>query len=103
MPLATIRSARRFSTGANTRLQHTRCLRWSASLSGWTSPPLANWRVPMRSVLVTGGSRGIGLAITRRLAASGNYNVIAVARRESEDLIRAIRETGADRLHFRAF
>jgi 3-oxoacyl-[acyl-carrier protein] reductase len=57
----------------------------------------------MRNVLVTGGSRGIGLAIVRRLAASGHYNVIAVARRESEDLGRAIRETGADRLHFRAF
>jgi 3-oxoacyl-[acyl-carrier protein] reductase len=57
----------------------------------------------MRNVLVTGGSRGIGLAITRRLAASGDYSVIAVARRESEDLGHAIRETGADRLHFRAF
>ena len=57
----------------------------------------------MRNVLVTGGSRGIGLAIARRLAASGDYNVIAVARRESEDLGQAIRETGADRLHFRAF
>ena len=57
----------------------------------------------MRNVLVTGGSRGIGLAIARRLATSGNYNVIAVARRESEDLGQAIRGTGADRLHFRAF
>ena len=57
----------------------------------------------MRNVLVTGGSRGIGLAIARRLAASNDYSVIAVARRESEDLGRAIRETGADRLHFRAF
>ena len=57
----------------------------------------------MRNVLVTGGSRGIGLAIARRLTASGAYNVIAVARRESEELGQAIREAGADRLHFRAF
>ena len=42
--------------------------------------------MPMRNVLVTGGSRGIGLAIASRLAASGDYNVVAVARRESEDL-----------------
>ena len=40
----------------------------------------------MRNVLVTGGSRGLGLAIARRLAASGDYNVVAVARRESEEL-----------------
>ena len=31
----------------------------------------ANWRAPMHNVLVTGGSRGIGLAIARRLAAAG--------------------------------
>ena len=56
----------------------------------------------MRNVLVTGGSRGIGLAIARRLAGSG-YNVIAVARRESEELRHATHEVGQDRLHFRAF
>jgi 3-oxoacyl-[acyl-carrier protein] reductase len=39
----------------------------------------------MRSVLVTGASRGLGLGIAARLAASG-YRVIAVARRESEEL-----------------
>ena len=45
----------------------------------------------MHNVLVTGGSRGIGLAISRRLTAAG-YNVIAVARRESDELGDAIRE-----------
>ena len=39
----------------------------------------------MHNVLVTGGSRGIGLAISRRLAGTG-YNVIAVARREGDEL-----------------
>jgi 3-oxoacyl-[acyl-carrier protein] reductase len=61
----------------------------------------------MHNVVVTGGSRGIGLAIASRVAAAG-YNVIAVARRESDELREAIREVkqgevkqGA--LHFRAF
>jgi 3-oxoacyl-[acyl-carrier protein] reductase len=57
----------------------------------------------MRNVLVTGGSRGIGLSIARRLAASGDYNVIAVARRASEDLERLIRGTGAGHLKFMPF
>ncbi|MCC3247197.1 SDR family oxidoreductase [Methylocystis sp. WRRC1] len=39
----------------------------------------------MRSVIVTGGSRGLGLAISRRLVDDG-YRVIAVARRESDEL-----------------
>ena len=59
----------------------------------------------MHNVLVTGGSRGIGLAIARRIAAAG-YNVIAVARRESDGLREAIRDVtkqGAGGLHFRAF
>jgi 3-oxoacyl-[acyl-carrier protein] reductase len=56
----------------------------------------------MRNVLVTGGSRGIGLAIARRLAAAG-YHVTAVARRESDDLRQALREVGGDHLHFKPF
>jgi 3-oxoacyl-[acyl-carrier protein] reductase len=57
----------------------------------------------MRNVVVTGGSRGIGLAIVRRLAAAG-YNAIAVARGESEELREAVRSLtqGAGRLHFRS-
>src|SRR5579872_4148844 len=54
----------------------------------------------MRNVLVTGGSRGIGLAISRRLAAAG-FNVIAVARRESDELRAAITEAKQGNLHFR--
>lgn len=56
----------------------------------------------MRNVVVTGGSRGIGLAISRRLASVG-YSVVAVARRESDELRHAIRQAGEDRLHFMAF
>ena len=59
----------------------------------------------MRNVLLTGGSRGIGLAIAQRLAGAG-YNVIAVARRESDDLREAIgvaTKQGGGRIHFRAF
>ena len=54
----------------------------------------------MHNVLVTGGSRGIGLAIGRRLASAG-YNVIAAARRESDELKAAIVESEG-RLHFRS-
>jgi 3-oxoacyl-[acyl-carrier protein] reductase len=39
----------------------------------------------MRSVIITGASRGVGLAITRRLAATG-FRVIAIARSEGEAL-----------------
>ncbi|ABD05704.1 3-oxoacyl-acyl carrier protein reductase [Rhodopseudomonas palustris HaA2] len=58
----------------------------------------------MRKVVVTGGSRGIGLAIAQRLAAAG-YGVIAVARRESEELTAAIvaAEAGPGAIHFKAF
>jgi 3-oxoacyl-[acyl-carrier protein] reductase len=56
----------------------------------------------MRNVVVTGGSRGIGLAIARRLAGAGD-TVIVVARRESDELRHAIRETGEDRIRFMAF
>ena len=43
----------------------------------------------MRNVLVTGGSRGLGLGIARELAAAG-YRTIAVARKSDKQLTAAI-------------
>jgi 3-oxoacyl-[acyl-carrier protein] reductase len=57
----------------------------------------------MRNVIVTGGSRGLGLATGRTLRAAG-YCVIAVARKESDQLRSAMQERDAGgALHFRAF
>ena len=56
----------------------------------------------MRNIIVSGGSRGLGLGIARRLAGAG-YRVIAIARRDSAELTAAMRDAGGgDRgsLHF---
>jgi 3-oxoacyl-[acyl-carrier protein] reductase len=45
----------------------------------------------MRNVIVTGGSRGLGLGIARKLAGVG-YRVIAVARKENSELQAAMQE-----------
>jgi 3-oxoacyl-[acyl-carrier protein] reductase len=59
----------------------------------------------MRNAIVTGGSRGLGLGIARRLAESG-FRVIAIARKESSELAAAIKEAETARsgsLHFVPF
>src|SRR5256886_1124579 len=58
----------------------------------------------MHNVVVTGGSRGIGLAIATTLAAAG-YRAIAIARTESEELRCAIaaRDGQGGAVSFRAF
>jgi 3-oxoacyl-[acyl-carrier protein] reductase len=53
----------------------------------------------MRNVIVTGGSRGLGLAICRQLAAGG-YRVIAVARNDTPELAAARANAP---LHFASF
>ena len=56
----------------------------------------------MRNVLVTGGSRGLGLAIARKLVADG-FRVLALARKSTSELDAAIAAAPADALHFVAF
>ncbi|QUD88234.1 SDR family NAD(P)-dependent oxidoreductase [Phenylobacterium montanum] len=60
----------------------------------------------MRSAIVTGASRGVGLAVAQRLAGAG-YRVVAIARRESEPLAVAMAEAkataGAGEIVFRPF
>jgi 3-oxoacyl-[acyl-carrier protein] reductase len=53
----------------------------------------------MRNVVVTGGSRGIGLGISRRLAEAG-FHSIAIARKESSELTAAM-QNGS--IHFVPF
>lgn len=48
----------------------------------------------MRNIVVTGGSRGLGLAIAEKLAAAG-YRSIAVARSRSKELDAAMARLGA--------
>jgi 3-oxoacyl-[acyl-carrier protein] reductase len=58
----------------------------------------------VHNVIVSGGSRGLGLAISRSLAAGG-YRVIAVARKLSEELTaasRAVTAAGHGGIEFRA-
>jgi len=61
--------------------------------------------VPVRNVIVTGGSRGIGLAIARQLAGAG-YRVIAIARSNTAELTAAGEAAAAaatGQIDFRAF
>jgi 3-oxoacyl-[acyl-carrier protein] reductase len=59
-----------------------------------------------RNILVTGGSRGLGLAIARKLAGAG-YRVIAVARKKHKETTDAIAQIesaqGPGALHFTPF
>lgn len=53
-----------------------------------------------RVVVVSGGSRGLGLGICRKLAAEG-YRVVAIARSRTEQLDDAIAQAAPGELHFR--
>jgi 3-oxoacyl-[acyl-carrier protein] reductase len=59
----------------------------------------------MRNVIVTGGSRGLGLGIVRKLAENG-YRVLAIARQSNDEFKLVLREaekTHPGSLHFSPF
>jgi 3-oxoacyl-[acyl-carrier protein] reductase len=65
----------------------------------------ATAKQPIRNVLITGASRGLGLAIARKLAATG-YRVIALARNNTKQVTSAVAEAKRAKggsLHFVAF
>src|SRR5256712_11228947 len=84
-------SSARSCSAVATRCRDTRCRPRSASCGSWVLRGPARWCVSMRNVLVTGGSRGLGLGIARRLTAAGDP-VITVAREESPPLTSAMEE-----------
>lgn len=60
-------------------------------------------RTTARTALVTGGSRGIGLATARRLAQEPDITTIVLVSRSAEDLeeaVRALREQNGDQTRF---
>src|SRR5438105_9867628 len=67
----------------------------SASSPHSRSPAPASWPA-MHKVIVTGGSRGLGLGIVRRLICAG-YSAIAVARQMNDQLRSTIEQ--AERSH----
>jgi 3-oxoacyl-[acyl-carrier protein] reductase len=59
----------------------------------------------MRNVIVTGGSRGLGLAIARKLTGAG-YHTITIARKETSEVTSMTQEADRDRpgsFHFVPF
>jgi len=63
---------------------------------------VATRKTPARAVLVTGGSRGLGLGIVKTLSAAG-YRVVAVARKPTKELdaaIKAARRGRRGAIHF---
>jgi 3-oxoacyl-[acyl-carrier protein] reductase len=58
----------------------------------------------MHNVIITGGSRGLGLAMARTLAAAG-YRILALARNSTDELLaagRAAADSGHGAIEFRA-
>src|SRR5450631_2796255 len=79
---------------AGGRSLRIRCRRCCGSCPPSSLPQPASWCAQVRNVIVTGGSRGLGLAMSQTLAAAG-YRVIAIARSATPNLTAAIQAAAA--------
>jgi 3-oxoacyl-[acyl-carrier protein] reductase len=75
----------RSSSRAACGCPHTKCRRWYRSSTQSAYRQRVRRCVQLRNILVSGASRGLGLAITRQLCLGGD-RVIAVARKQSDEL-----------------
>src|SRR5258708_35036544 len=71
------------SDSAAPPLLTTRFRQSSNSYLNWRFPIQASWSVMAKTVLITGGTRGLGLAIAEALVKSG-YQPVALARTRAE-------------------
>src|SRR5580692_9558465 len=92
----------RFSMPAGASWRGTKFRRRSASCRRSRSARQVSSRGRMHNVIVTGGSRGIGLGIAKKLAGAG-YRVVAIARQPSDVLAAAIKEAADGSLAFQPF
>src|SRR3984957_15392891 len=89
MAKATARFSKTFCCCAARSLRRIRFRPRSILFRRWRLPILGSSSAAMRNVIVTGGSRGLGLGIAGKLAKQG-YRAIAIARKESQELTAAM-------------
>src|ERR1700729_2885990 len=92
MAKATARFSKTFCCCAARSLRRTRFRPRSILFRRWRLPTLGSSSAAMRNVIVTGGSRGLGLGIAGKLAKQG-YRAIAIARKESPELTAAMQNS----------
>src|SRR5438309_675221 len=88
------RSSGKYCGAAAPACRSTRFRQRSGSCRRLSYQPAERWCGRMRNIVVTGGSRGLGLGVARQLAAGGD-RVIVLARKPNDELTAAIEDAKA--------